>query len=201
MRRPRPAHVLAVVPVCALVLVAGCGERAAQTEAATPATTTATSSTVVSEETTDAPPFPADTALDTADAVLGEGPTVVTGIRAGTQDGFARVVFDISGTTVPGWYVTYVDAPVDDANGALFDVPGSAFLQVSIRPVANPYMDPGVAEAATGGIPAETGPVVGLFYASVYEGQALAYVGLTAERPFRVFSLTDPTRIVVDVQD
>ncbi len=45
-----------------------------------------------------------------------------------------------------------------------------------------------------------TDPVQGVYYDSVFEGQALAYVGVDAERPFRVFALSNPTRVVVDVQ-
>jgi hypothetical protein len=59
---------------------------------------------------------------------------------------------------------------------------------------------PGVAEAPTGWTPVQDDPVQGVHHGSVFEGQALAYVGVTAQQPFRVFALGDPVRVVVDVQ-
>ncbi len=217
MRHSALARGMTVVPLCALVLLSGCGgggtdDAAATTTATTsstsapassaPATTSAapTGSDVAADGATDAPPFPADTSTDTGEAVAGEGPTVVTGIRTGTQEGFGRVVFDISGTAAPGWDVAYTDAPTQAGSGRALEVPGTAYLRVTLTGITNPYEAPGVPEVAPGQYADEAGPVLGLHYDSVYEGQALAYVGLTGVQPFRVYGLSNPTRIVVDVQ-
>jgi hypothetical protein len=80
-------------------------------------------------------------------------------------------------------------------------MPGTVFLRVTLTGVTNPYEAPGTLEAARGASPGPGGgPVQGVYYDSVFEGQALAYLGLDAERPFRVYALSNPTRIVVDVQ-
>ncbi len=213
MRRSALARGMAAVPLCAVVLLSGCTggdpDEAAASSSSTssssssapaPTSTAPTSDEVAADGTADAPPFPADTATDTAEVVPGEGPTVVTGIRTGTQDGFGRVVFDISGTAVPGWSVGYVDAPSGQGSGNPVDVPGTAYLQVDLRGITNPYEAPGVTEAPVGPVAADAGPVVGVVYDSVFEGQAEAFVGLTAEQPFRVYALSNPTRVVVDVQ-
>jgi hypothetical protein len=43
--------------------------------------------------------------------------------------------------------------------------------------------------------------VTGVGFDGTFEGQSPVYVGLSAaDAPFRVFVLTDPTRLVVDVQ-
>lgn len=212
MRRSALARGIAAVPLSALVLLAGCGGGDTQeagssgsstTSASTGGTTTssaAPTTTAADAEVTDAPPFPADTSPDSAEAVAGDGPTVVTGVRIGDQDGFGRVVFDIAGTAVPGWDVAYTDSPTQEGSGTAVEVPGTTFLRVTLTGVTNPYEAPGVAEAARGNYAGQAGPVQGAYYDSVFEGRALAYVGLTGQAPFRVYALTNPTRVVVDVE-
>ncbi|KQT94623.1 hypothetical protein ASG49_07205 [Marmoricola sp. Leaf446] len=146
------------------------------------------------------PPFTGDLRPD--DGGPGEGNGLgVTGVRVGRQDGFDRVVFDLGGTGTPGWRVSYVARPVQDGSGDPVRIAGSAYLQVDLRGLGMPS-DTGVPEfgdsttrvRGTGGI-AEVAP------GSVFEGQQQAFIGLTgSRRPFRVFALTGPTRVVVDVR-
>jgi hypothetical protein len=205
---------LAVVPLSALVLLAGCGggdareagstSAAGSGSAASSASAAPTSATSGSAAGTEpgaeaAPPFAADVAADTAEAVAGTGPTVVTGVRVAQQDGYARVVFDVAGGATPGWDVAYTDSVTQDGSGAPLDVPAGTYLRVTLTGITNPYEAPDVAEAAIGYSSAPADPVQGVYYASVFEGQALAYVGVTGQQPFRVFALSNPTRVVVDV--
>ncbi|GHE11258.1 AMIN-like domain-containing (lipo)protein [Klenkia taihuensis] len=207
------ARRLAVVPLSALVLLAGCGggdptetaatgtSTSAGTTSSSAGTPSATTTAPATDEVTDAPPFPADTSPDTGEAVAGEGPTVVTAVRVGSQDGADRVVLDLAGTAVPGWDVAYTDAPTQEGSGSPVEMPGTVFLRVTLTGVTNPYEAPGTPETARGVYPGPSGgPVQAIYYDSVFEGQALAYLGLDAERPFRVYALSNPTRIVVDVQ-
>lgn len=70
--------------------------------------------------------------------------------------------------------------PTADGSGDLVRLGGSVFLMVNLRGLGPPF---------------DTGP------GGVFEGTQLAFVGLHgAERPFRVFALTNPTRVVVDVR-
>jgi hypothetical protein len=204
--------VQALVPLSALVLLASCGggdteEAGASSSAAvTTSSATASSAPVGSdpEGAGQAQPttFPADTSPDTGDATAGEGPTVVTALRVGDQDGFDRIVLEVSGSAVPGWDVAYVDAPTAEGSGEPLDVPGTAYLRVTLTGVTNPYEAPQVTEVPRGAIAGPgAGAVQGVFYDSTFEGQALAYVGVSAERPFRVHALENPARVVVDVQD
>src|SRR6185312_16637783 len=91
----------------------------------------------VGDGSADAPPFPANTDPDTAEASSGAQVTV-RDVRIGRQDGFDRVVFEVGGTGTPGWDVRYVDAPTSQASGAPVDVAGSAALQVAITGVGLP---------------------------------------------------------------
>ncbi|SDF99564.1 AMIN-like domain-containing (lipo)protein [Klenkia brasiliensis] len=212
------ARHLAAVPLSALVLLAGCGgggtDEASSTASATAGASTSSSASGTSAApatstgptagaepgASAAPAFPADTAADTGEAVAGEGPTVVTGIRVQQQEGYTRTVFDLSGTATPGWDVAYTGTPTQEGSGSPLEVPPGSYLRVSLTGITNPYEAPDVQEATVGYVATATDPVQGVYYDSVFEGQALAYVGLTAERPFRVFALSNPTRVVVDVQ-
>ncbi|MCO7222278.1 hypothetical protein [Klenkia sp. PcliD-1-E] len=214
MRSGTLARGLAAVPLSALVLLTGCGDGGTDEAASTstsssapaaptttvPPTTVPSTTTGAVDEVTDAAPFPADTSPSTADAVAGEGPTVVTDVRQGAQDGFDRVVLELSGTAVPGWDVGYAEAPTQAGSGTPVELAGTAFLRVTLTGTTNPYEAPGVTEVARGTYqgPGE-GPVLAVYYDSVFEGQALVYVGLDTRRPFRVQALTNPTRVVVDV--
>jgi hypothetical protein len=149
----------------------------------------------------DAPPFPANTDPDTAAASSGAQGTV-RDIRTGRQDGFDRVVFELGGTGTPGWDVRYVDAPSSQASGAPVDVAGAAALQVAITGVGLPA-DTGVA-AFDGPNPlpgSGTRTVTEVVVDTTFEGTTTAFVGTTARTPFRVYALSDPTRVVVEVRD
>ncbi|MGO2041863.1 MAG: AMIN-like domain-containing (lipo)protein [Cellulosimicrobium funkei] len=156
-----------------------------------------------SVDATEAPlPFPANTEPDTQDPSA-DAALTVTDVRVGHHDGFDRVVFELGGTGTPGWRVEYVDQPVDDGKGDVVAVDGDAYLQVMISGSGYP-MDTGVEEYA-GPNPVragDDGEVEEVLLRGVFEGYTQAFVGVDDEqRPFRVFSLEDPTRVVVDVRD
>lgn len=208
-----------------LLLAGGCGEPATAPTAGEPtsATTTTTPSgssssasssstspgttggtgTEAPEEPTGAePPFGADPAVpvEALDRASG-GPLSVTAVRVAAHEGFERVVFELGGTTAgePGWLVRYVEEATADGSGEVVEVAGGATLQVILTPTGYPQ-DTGAAEH-TGRTAAEgTTAVAEVVTGAVFEGQTLAHVGLAERAPFRVFSLTDPTRVVVDVQ-
>ena len=149
----------------------------------------------------EAPPFPANTDPDTGQVSAGAQVTV-RDIRTGRQDGFDRVVFEVGGTGNPGWDVRYVDAPTSQGSGAPVEVAGSAALQVAITGVGLP---------PDTGVPPFDGPnplpgsgtttVTEVVVDTTFEGTTTAFVGTTARAPFRVFLLSNPTRVVVDVRD
>lgn len=158
--------------------------------------------TAPADDATEAPlPFPANTDPDTqdpsADAALN-----VTDIRVGHHDGFDRVVFELGGTGTPGWRVEYVDEPIDDGSGNLATVDGDAYLQVMISGSGYPT-DTGVEEyTEPNPVRADDGEIEEVLLRGVFEGYTQAFVGVDDERrPFRVFSLENPTRVVVDVRD
>jgi len=79
-------------------------------------------------------------------------------------------------------------------------VKGSFFLHVAVMGVGNPD-DTGVPEPTVRRIaPAGTKAVREVVLDGVFEGVYTAYVGLSAKQPFRVFRLSNPPRVVIDVR-
>jgi hypothetical protein len=142
-------------------------------------------------------PFPADRSEDTAQAV-GNGLSVVE-VRTGRHEGYDRVVFELGGEGTVGWSVQYDDDPRTQGQGAAVELAGDATLALLITGVGYPF-DTGVEEydgprTLTPGHPVVKEVELG----GVFEGSYDAFVGVAQERPFRVFRLTDPQRVVVDV--
>lgn len=136
-------------------------------------------------------------------APAGEGARLtVTDIRTGRHDGFDRVVYELGGRGRPGWRVAYVDEALQDGSGFPVEVAGEAILEVQITGStypgdsgAEPYDGPDPVRAQPGG------SVVEVRGALVFEGVTQSFIGVSEPgAPFTVDVLTDPTRLVIDVQ-
>ena len=144
--------------------------------------------------------FGADTSPDVQTA--SGGPMTVTAVRVARQDGYDRVVFELAGRAggEPGWRVAYEDDPRRDGSGDPVDVEGDATLVVRIDGTGYPT-DTGEEEVSGAPrVPADAVVVEDLELGAVFEGTYEAFVGVAREAPFRVFRLTDPARVVVDVR-
>jgi hypothetical protein len=124
----------------------------------------------------------------------------VTGIRVGHHRRFDRIVVDLDGAA-PGFRVRYVRALHADPSAHLVNLLGPASLRIVLDP-ANAH-DPETGDG-TLTTPRRTAwrfdqvretAVIGDFEAFVTIG-----AGLARRAPFRVMTLTNPTRIVVDVR-
>jgi hypothetical protein len=124
---------------------------------------------------------------------------VVTGIRVGRHATFDRLVVDLRGNA-PGYRVGYVRTLREDGSGRVVDLRGPASLQITLTPADAHNPDTGAPTLRTPSRKRWFYPevkeyaVIGDFEAVVTVG-----VGLAHKRPFRVFTLSNPTRIVVDV--
>ncbi|MBU4215499.1 MAG: hypothetical protein KJ792_12685 [Actinobacteria bacterium] len=201
------------IGVVAVGMLAACGQgsspagdpstsgagTATATVAPTPGSTGTAAASPGATGTAEPPPFPADTAADTAEPSAGAALTV-SDVTVATHEGYDRVVLTLGGAGAPGWRVEYVAAPVDDPSGQPLAVAGAAYLQVLIDGTGYPY-DTGVAEWAGSPLqPSGLPQVREVNLRGVFEGQTQAFVGLDHTAPFRVFALTDPARLVIDVQ-
>lgn len=151
-------------------------------------------------------PFPADTREDTEAAAVGSG-LVFTDLRIGRQDGFDRVVWEFAGDGEPGWLARYEDAPSREGSGDPVDLPGDATLLVLIEGVTIaeflPTPDPEITPYAGNGSEsaADTQHVTEVLAGAWFEGYQDGFVGVDSERPFRVYHLADPPRVVLEVSD
>jgi hypothetical protein len=149
----------------------------------------------------DAPSFPANAEPDT-EAASADAQVTVRDIRTGRHDGFDRVVFEVGGVGTPGWDVRYVDQASSQGSGEPVDVAGEAVLQVTITGAQIPDTTGVVEFDGPSPLPgAGTRTVTEVVYDHTFEGTAVAFVGTTAQKPFRVYPLSDPTRVVVEVRD
>ena len=170
------------------------------------ADTQATASAAPAADTSDddesqaAPPFYANTLPDFGDAAGGTV-GVLSAIRAGRQDGFDRVVFEFGDAGTPGWHVRYVDAVIGDPSALELDVEGAAVLEVTLTPVPYPDGDPDAYSGAGRVQLPGAESVTEVLFHSIFEGYLQAFVGVRpGEVPFAAYELTNPARIVIDVQ-
>lgn len=121
------------------------------------------------------------------------GGSSIADVRVGANEGFDRFVVEFEGA-VGAYFVSYVDQISQDGSGNPVPVEGSAFIQVSLNGVPNEPLAPQeTIEAGLTGLVEVVGAGAG-FEATVSYG-----LGTTQAAGFRVFTLTDPSRLVVDI--
>lgn len=204
---------------------AGGAEDASETAKTHAAAGTLKSSTVTSSsptvnapatQTTSVPPTssaaettvePADTEAPQTAFTTGEvrvppqgAELVIQDVRAGTHDSYDRVVFEFSGTGLPGYTVGYTPEPRQQASGHLMEVPGTAFLEVMIHGTPMMQFSPREDLVRTGPVGVGAGHVVNVVHGGVFEAETQYVIGLDSTRPYAVYVLENPTRVVVDFQ-
>lgn len=127
----------------------------------------------------------------------------LVGVRVGDHDGFDRVVLEFA-KDVPGYSIKYVELPVtEDGSGDPIDLPDADFaVQIVMTPASGFDMDAGVAtykgpKSLTNDKMAEVTSVVD---SGDFEAVLSWAVGLRHEVPFKVTTLANPARLVVDFQ-
>jgi hypothetical protein len=197
-----------VLLAAAVLLTGGCAAQPDSDAAATTGSASAGSATVedgtvstsAAAEETEGTPFEGGADTDVAEPSGAEGLTM-TAVRAARHEGYDRVVFEFAGSGTPGWTVEYVDTASSQGSGDTVDVPGDAVLQVTAQGVSYPY-ETGAAELPSGPAAVSGTEVVqSVVYDTTFEGTAVAWIGTAAEAPFRVYALTGPSRLVVEVAD
>jgi hypothetical protein len=123
-----------------------------------------------------------------------------TDIRTGRHECFERVVIEFGGTgELPGYRVAYESDPVlNSPAGEPVDVAGDATLVIAF----GAWM-PTIEGAGYSGprefTPTNVSTILELNQLENFEGMSQWAVGLDRQRPFTVFTLGEPVRIVVDI--
>jgi hypothetical protein len=210
--RTRPTRVFGALALTTALALSGCSTTADDGDAAATPSGAETAGSSVSptggtedDGGTSAPPFLAGTETSTAEPGSPGAVALLTDIRLGSHDGFDRVVLEYDGG-VPGWEVGYVDEAVSDGKGDVIEVDGGSILQVRTMGVRYPEEsdtnafrgDPGPIRLRVGATPEVTEVV----YDHVFEGYGMTFVGIdeSEPRPFRVYRLDSPTRIVIEIE-
>lgn len=128
-------------------------------------------------------------------------------IRTGAHSCYERIVIELADSTMPtpggmpGWWVRYADGPITlgQTDDQFVEVEGDATLLISMN-AWMPSMDGEGWVGSTDIFPTNVTHVLELRQIDNWEGQNTWAVGIDTERPFRVFTLASPTRLVVDIR-
>ncbi len=120
-------------------------------------------------------------------------------LRFGEDSGFDRVVFQFSGSLLPGYSIEYVTPPaVGCASGLSIDISGGAVLLVKFRP-ANAHNDQGQPTVANLDARPQLKQIVDAKVTCDFEGLVSWGVGVKSKTGYRVMELTGPSRLVIDI--
>jgi hypothetical protein len=168
---------------------------------ATVATTAAPSPTVAANGTADPPgngqqtPWTVKSDPDPSTDVV-----VLKDVRVGVhpeEGGWERIVFEFQGNVRPAATIQYVDKASQCASGKDADVDGAAILEVAITG-ADAHDSGGATVPATIDGPGTT--ISGGTQTCDFEAHVTWDFGLDAKHNFKVTTLTNPIRIVIDVK-
>jgi hypothetical protein len=122
--------------------------------------------------------------------------STLVAIRAAQHVGYDRVVFEFDGPVPSEHDVGYVPEILADASGLPVQMFGSAFLSVSFSfSTGHNETDFLTPERTTCGLP----NVIQVVRSGDFEGVLSFGIGLAKQQPFTVFTLTNPSRVVIDI--
>jgi len=124
----------------------------------------------------------------------------VSDVRLGTHEGFDRVVFEFTGAGLPGYHVAYNPEPRQQASGYPLDVTGNAFLEVMIQGTPMGMVSQREDLVKAGPMNLASGTVQGVTHGGVFEADSQYVIGLDQQRPYRAYTLENPARLVIDIQ-
>lgn len=125
---------------------------------------------------------------------------VLGGMRVGRNEGFDRLVLEFQGGRIPSYRVEFDDGPIEACgSGERENVPGGAWLAVRLE-MTQAHTDAGQPTVT----PRRLTPGMPVLKAAQlvcdYEGQVEVVLGLAGRRPYRVTEVSNPARLVIDVQ-
>lgn len=179
------------------------------TESEQPTSTPESAVTTTGGQTESAGPEPAGS-FGTEEVSEGDFPfgggeyTVLTDVRVAGHAGFDRVVLEFDGADMPSYRVSYVDPPlIQDGSGEEIPVDGSFFLELRLTPASGVESVDGNWERTYHGpyrLTGDTSVVTEVVRLDDFEANLAWVVGLPTRQPFAVSVLSDPLRLVVDIQ-
>lgn len=215
--RPTRRHALAGLVGLSLVALAGCRDKASTTASPSSAPTAASPSTnpATSDPTSTPASQDADAAADQAatgvpwhegDSASAESSAdagVETDLRVGHHEGYDRVVVQTNGAGPMGYQVDVVtvEEAATQGKGEPVSVEGSHVIRVIGRGTHMPISETDVAATYTGPRRLTVGgqALREVVLDPTFEGQFQLFLGVESTT-YRVFTLTAPSRLVIDVR-
>jgi hypothetical protein len=175
----------------------GTGQTTAPQEPSPDAFGTDASTTPVGDRADGPPAFPENTAPQMAEN-SGDWDLVFTDVRTAEHERFDRIVLEFTGTGIPGWAVNYVEKAVLDGSGETVMLGGDAILDIYASGTTWPAS--GYYGGAMHFEPPNGRSLDDVYVGGTFEGYTQVLAGIDgAPIPFRVFTLSHPPRLVVDV--
>lgn len=135
-------------------------------------------------------------------AVKGDERGLLKAVRAASQPGFDRVVFEFEGA-LPGYAVSYVNKPVtSDGSGEPVEVKGDSVLQVRMEPASGADLSgENLRMTYTGPnrITPSTEAVTEVVRTGDFEAVLTWVIGVEGKPGFRVDTASGPNRLIVEV--
>ncbi|GAB3818159.1 hypothetical protein GCM10028820_19940 [Tessaracoccus terricola] len=145
-------------------------------------------------------PWLTDASSQEPGAAIPDDSQEIIGVRTGAHPGFDRVVLDLSDEEpVLGWFAGFTDEAVEDPTGEPLEVDGVAFLQLGVFGID--WLNESPERYSGDTVPGDGLVVVTeVVFGGLFEGQQQVVLGLREQSAYRVFALSDPARIVIDVR-
>lgn len=204
-RTPGTSLVLAIA--CALLggSLAGCGgdDGGAPTPAPTPSVTSPTASaTPTPTPSASASALPGASTKPVSKRSTSSTASLLRAARLAGQEGYDRFVLQFSGA-VPGYDVRYVPRPItEDPSDRPVAVKGDAVLRIRLEPASGVDLtSPSATVTYTGAkrLRADTDVVNEAVLIGDFESVMTWVLGVDGRQPFLVTTLSDPSRLVIDV--
>lgn len=125
---------------------------------------------------------------------------LLTDVRAAKHEHFDRVVFELGEGAAPGYHLEYIDRPVRQCgSGEVTAVAGDAWLEVRLEP-ANAHTSAGDPTLGAREQKVSLEVLRELEQTCDFEAQVTWVLGLAKPNRYRVLTLNDPLRLVVDIE-
>lgn len=155
--------------------------------------------------TTTAPTTTGESFEGTTGVVTGEAKSsewaLLERVAVGSHDGYDRVVFQFR-NGLPGYRVEYAAPPLhEDGSGNVVELDGNAFVVVRMEPASGFDLSVPEGELVYTGprrLPGTGVSVQEIVRTGDFEAVLTWAVGLEARVPYRVLTLENPTRLVLD---
>ena len=128
------------------------------------------------------------------------GAAVLRDVRTAEHTGFDRIVLDFGADDVPGYRIAYIDRPVRQCgSGDVVPLEGEGWLSITVQP-ANAHTEAGEATVRERERSPALPAVLELKLICDFEAMVELVAGVSSPERYRVFELSAPGRLVVDIR-